>query len=307
VQAVEKANGELVNLAKAAVPADRCCKISSRFFERIRLLEHDLPPSCSGEGSGSFAEIAGAAWAYQIIFGEEREHLKSTLGDQRDEYAKTCRLTLKAIELVPTGGGDNLTSQANSETEGTSLSKSGILSGPDIVARLRLPLGHKQRLSVAPFHHGDVKGASLDVRLGNWFTIARRTRLRSVRMDEARKRLLATVGREEVFVSEGQTFLIHPGDLLLGVTLEFVALPSDIMALVEGKSGLGRAGLLVATATTIAPGFHGGVVLELANTGTIPLELIPGMSIAQLVFQVTTDPVPDGMLYQGQFYCQIKP
>jgi deoxycytidine triphosphate deaminase len=118
---------------------------------------------------------------------------------------------------------------------------------------------------------------------------------------------LKTVGREEVFVSKGQTFLIHPGDLLLGVTLEFVALPADLMAFVEGKSSLGRLGLLVATATTVAPGFHGVVVLELANTGTVPLELIPGMFIAQLVFQVMTDPVPEEMLYQGQFDCQIKP
>ena len=93
----------------------------------------------------------------------------------------------------------------------------------------------------------------------------------------------------------------------MGATLEFIALPPDTMAFVEGKSGLGRLGLLVATATTIAPGFHGVVVLELANTGTVPLELVPGMAIAQLVVQVMTNPVPEDFLYRGKYYCQIKP
>ena len=102
--------------------------------------------------------------------------------------------------------------------------------------------------------------------------------------DKAGERLLMSVGREEIFVPEGQTFVIHPGDFLLGATLEFVALPPDTMAFVEGKSGLGRLGLLVATATTIAPGFHGVVVLELANTGTVPLELVPRMAVCPTRF-----------------------
>jgi deoxycytidine triphosphate deaminase len=66
-------------------------------------------------------------------------------------------------------------------------------------------------------------------------------------------------------------------------------------------------GLLVATATQIAPGFHGVVILELANTGTVPLKLVPGMPIAQLVFQVMSDPVPEDLLYRGKYYCQVKP
>jgi dCTP deaminase len=173
-----------------------------------------------------------------------------------------------------------------------------------------LPLEHKKRLSVMPFQERAVQAASLDVRLGNWFVIARRTRLNSVRLggkDKAGERLLMSVGREEAFVSKGQTFLIHPGDLVLGATLEFIALPPDTMAFVEGKSGLGRLGLIVATASTIAPGFHGVVVLELANTGTVPLELEPEMPVAQLVLQVLTGPVPEDLLYRGKYYCQIKP
>ncbi len=307
VQAVEKAHSELVKLAKQAVPPARCCRMGPNFFERIRLLEHYLPPSCPGEHAASFAEITAAAWAYQILFGEEREHTKPK-AEQNNEYMRICQLVLKAIELIPTGGGDEIRPRADSDPDESGLSKSGTLSGPDIVARLQLPLGHQQRLSVIPWQRRALQGASLDVHLGNWFVIARRTRLRAVKLgDEAGERLLMSVGREEVFVSRGQTFLIHPGDLLLGATLEFIALPPDTMAFVEGKSGLGRLGLLVATATTIAPGFHGVVVLELANTGTVPLELVPGRAIAQLVLQVMANPVPEDLLYRGKHYCQIKP
>ena len=221
---------------------------------------------------------------------------------------RICRLALKAIELIPTGGGDELPPRVNSGPDDSLLSRSGTLSGPDVVARLQLPLGHQQHLSVIPFRREAVQAASLDVHLGNWFVIARRTRLSSAKLgDKVGERLLMSVGREEVFVSADQTFLIHPGDPLLGATLEFIALPPDTMAFVEGKSGLGRLGLLVATATTIAPAFHGVVVLELANTGTVPLELVPGRAIAQLVLQVMTNPVPEELLYRGKYYCQIKP
>src|SRR5207253_7195577 len=107
---------------------------------------------------------------------------------------RICQLVLKAIELIPTGGGDELPPETDSGPDdgprcswrpwrrrtarrGPVLSKSGTLSGPDIVSRLQLPLGHQQRLSVIPFKKGAVKAASLDVRLGDWFVIARRTRL----------------------------------------------------------------------------------------------------------------------------------
>jgi deoxycytidine triphosphate deaminase len=100
---------------------------------------------------------------------------------------------------------------------------------------------------------------------------------------------------------------MHPGDLVLGATLEFFDLPNDLMAYVEGKSQLGRKGLIVATAAQVAPGFHGVVVLELVNAGMVPLKIRPGMEISQLVFQTLTEPVPNEFLYRGSSYCQIKP
>jgi dCTP deaminase len=130
-----------------------------------------------------------------------------------------------------------------------------------------------------------------------------------VHLKDTEGQFVPGVGREEVFVPRGETFLIHPGDFILGATLEFLALPSDVMAFVEGRSTLGRMGLIIATASQIAPGFHGAVVLELANTGTVPLAITPGMGIAQLVFLTLTEPLSTKKtnVYRGKYQCQIKP
>ncbi|HUU44096.1 MAG TPA: dCTP deaminase, partial [Acidobacteriota bacterium] len=114
-------------------------------------------------------------------------------------------------------------------------------------------------------------------------------------------------GLQEIFVQERDWFVIHPGDFVLGVTLEFIAIPNDMLAYVEGKSSLGRTGLLVVTASKVDPGFHGVVVLELANTGTVPLRVRPGMPIAQLVLHALDREVPEQYLYRGRYSCQIKP
>ena len=79
------------------------------------------------------------------------------------------------------------------------------------------------------------------------------------------------------------------------------------MAFVEGRSSVGRKGLIVATATQVAPGFHGVIVLEMANAGTVPLEVKPGDAVAQLVFQTMADPVSERDIYKKGFSCQTRP
>lgn len=188
------------------------------------------------------------------------------------------------------------------------LKKTGTLGGPYIRRRINLPVDHLSHIAVIPLDLEAIQAASLDVRLGNWFVTARQTRLRSIHLDkESDERLLKTIGKEEFFIPTGKSFLIHPGHLVLGCTLEFIALPADIAVSAEGRSGPGRKGLTVATATQIAPGFHGVVVLELANTGTVPLELEPGMSVGQLIFQTLAEPIPPDQVYHGKYHCQIKP
>ena len=244
-----------------------------------------------------------AGWAYQLCYGEEFETSKDAIHEQFTEYETTCRLLMKAIELMP---AEDTPSKKTVTTDAPELG--AVLSRGHIGRRISLPVSDPGHVGVVPFDPSCVEAASLDVRLGHWFASMRRTRLKGVRLgNPSGENLLRTVGREETFIPRGKAFLIHPGDLVLGVTLEFVALPGDLMAFVEGKSRLGRLGLIVATASTIGPGFHGVVVLELANAGTVPLELEPGMAVAQLVFQKMTEVLKADQMYRGKFYCQIKP
>jgi dCTP deaminase len=223
-------------------------------------------------------------------------------------------LTLKAIELnsVHVHSISSVEKKSSlitlNENDEEWTREKGVVSAPQLRKRLQLATDHPSHLGCIPLNPKAIQAASLDIHLGHWFAIARRSKLKSVRLgEEIDEKLLLKIGREETFVPEGKTFLIHPGDLILGATLEFLALPNDLMAFVEGRSGTGRMGLFVATASKIAPGFHGVIILELANAGTVPLELTPGRPIAQLVFQTMTHAVPDSDLYRGKYYCQIKP
>jgi dCTP deaminase len=113
---------------------------------------------------------------------------------------------------------------------------------------------------------------------------------------------------ELVEVPEGEAFMLHPGEFALGSTLERVAVPNDLVARVEGKSSLGRLGLVIhSTAGFIDAGFDGHVTLELANLANLPITLYPGMKIGQISFIKMTSPAENpygsgakGSKYQGQ-------
>jgi dCTP deaminase len=100
-----------------------------------------------------------------------------------------------------------------------------------------------------------------------------------------------------------ERFILHPGEFVLGSTVERVALPDDLVARLEGKSSLGRLGLLIhSTAGYIDPGFDGTITLELSNVARLPISIYPGMAIGQISFLQMTTPVerPDRGKYQGQ-------
>lgn len=101
--------------------------------------------------------------------------------------------------------------------------------------------------------------------------------------------------QEEIVIPIRRKIILHPGQFLVGSTLEYLAMPTDLEAQVEGRSSWARLGLLVATATTVHPNFKGVITLELSNHGTIPLELYPGMKIAQIIFHRTESPVFEGI------------
>lgn len=300
--AVKKAKPLIRRAAAELVPADRKARFDETIFARVKCLRYDLPPF-EGSGDFDFAQVLTAAWIFQFMEGDDLERSEATLENGHARYEKTCRLVLKALELC----GEQSDSR-RAAPEANFEFRPGALSGREIEVRVSLPLDHEKHLSVVPFKAEAVQGSSLDVHLGSWFVVAKKVRMSHISIaDEQSRKRLQGIGRDEHYVPNKKTFVIHPGDFVLGVTMEFIGLPADVMAFVEGKSTIGRTGLLVATATQVGPGFHGVIVLELANAGTIPLEVEAGMAIAQLVFQALTEAAPDRLLYKGGFDCQVKP
>jgi len=130
-----------------------------------------------------------------------------------------------------------------------------------------------------------IQDSSIDVRLGNEFIVIRKTRLSSLDLRRDREIFSQQLHGYQVRtrIEYGKEFVLHPGQLVLGATLEYIRLPSNVAAYVIGKSSWGRMGLIIATATAIAPGYCGTPTLEIVNLGEIPLTVCPGLRIAQLV------------------------
>lgn len=148
-----------------------------------------------------------------------------------------------------------------------------------------------------------IQPSSIDVRLDKFFRVFDNHKYPHI--DPAADQSDLT---REVEVKSDETFVLHPGEFVLGSTYEVVTLPDDIAARLEGKSSLGRLGLLThSTAGFIDPGFSGHVTLELANVATLPIKLYPGMKIGQLCFFRLSSPAENpygsskyGSRYQGQ-------
>jgi dCTP deaminase len=143
------------------------------------------------------------------------------------------------------------------------------------------------RLILDPLEPQQVQPASVDVRLGAEFLVFRNHTCEVIDPFDKPADLM-----ESVTVGEGSAFILHPGEFVLGTTLEEIGLPDDIVARVEGKSSLGRLGLLIhATAGFVDPGWQRGqITLELSNVATLPIKLWPGMRIGQLSFHTLDAP-----------------
>lgn len=145
-------------------------------------------------------------------------------------------------------------------------------------------------LIIDPIEPGQIQPASVDVRLGNEFLVFRNHTCEVIDPYDKPTDLM-----EMVTVADGRAFILHPGEFVLATTLEVVGLPDDLVARVEGKSSLGRLGILIhATAGFIDPLFRGQVTLELSNVATLPIKLWPGMRIGQFSFHKIDRPVERG-------------
>ena len=159
------------------------------------------------------------------------------------------------------------------------------------------------RLGVDPFDPGMVQPSSIDVRLDRFFRVFNNHLYTHIDPAEQQDDLTALVE-----VADGEPFVLHPGEFVLASTFELVTLPDDLAGRLEGKSSLGRLGLLThSTAGFIDPGFSGHITLELSNVANLPITLWPGMKIGQLcLFRLTSaaehpyGSAEAGSRYQGQ-------
>ena len=156
---------------------------------------------------------------------------------------------------------------------------------------------------IRPYDAVDLQPSSVDLHLDRTFRVFRNNRYPYIDVRQAQPDLT-----ELLRVEDDEPFILHPGEFVLGQTLEWVELPSDLVARLEGRSSLGRLGLLIhSTAGYVDPGWKGNLTLELSNVANLPIALYAGMRIGQISFFQMTSPVerpygsPDlGSRYQGQ-------
>jgi dCTP deaminase len=170
-----------------------------------------------------------------------------------------------------------------------------LLSDRDITAAIA-----EGRLGIEPYDAGLVQPSSIDVRLDRFFRVFNNSRYTHI--DPALQQDDLTT---EVEPAGDDPFVLHPGEFVLGSTLEVITLPDDLAARLEGKSSLGRLGLLThSTAGFVDPGFSGHITLELSNVANLPITLWPGMKIGQLCMFRLTSPSehPYGSAVYGSRY-----
>jgi dCTP deaminase len=159
------------------------------------------------------------------------------------------------------------------------------------------------RIGIDPYDDSLLQPSSVDVRVDRYFRVFHNARYPFIDVKQPQEELT-----EEVELTDERAFILHPGEFVLGSTLERVRLPDDLVARLDGKSSLGRLGLLIhSTAGFIDPGFDGHVTLELSNVANLPITIYHGMKIGQISFMQMTEPASTpygsselGSKYQGQ-------
>jgi dCTP deaminase len=159
------------------------------------------------------------------------------------------------------------------------------------------------RIVIEPLDESFIQPSSVDLTIDRYFRVFRNHTLGTIDVKEDMENLT-----ELVEIGDDDVFILHPGEFVLGSTAERVALPDDLVARLEGKSSLGRLGLLIhSTAGFVDAGWDGHLTLELSNVANLPITLYPGMKIGQISFLRMTTPAENpygskaaGSKYQGQ-------
>lgn len=171
--------------------------------------------------------------------------------------------------------------------------------------------------------------ASVDLRLGTWFSTMRQSKMSLLRVGDELLELKSAAGLTDAqskqvgeyirgtistneanltkasYVPFGERFVLHPGNFVLGVTLEWIRFPHNIAGYVIGKSSWGRRGLIIATAVGVHPNFTGCLTLELTNVAEVPIAIKPGMSICQLFLHDVAETPPPTI--RSSYSCTRRP
>ncbi|MDO8627844.1 MAG: dCTP deaminase [Candidatus Diapherotrites archaeon] len=173
-----------------------------------------------------------------------------------------------------------------------------VLSDTDIKKFLK-----EKKLGIEGVKEEHIGPSNVDLCLGNEFKVFDNSRLTHI---DLRKPIPDNL-MKTILIEDEKDFVIHPGEFVLGVTREYVKLPADLMGRLDGRSSLGRLGLIVhSTAGIVHPGFEGQLVLEMANLSNLPIALYPGMKICQINFEKLSSPAENpynkkaGSKYVGQ-------
>jgi dCTP deaminase len=264
--------------------------------------EHDMPSRKSARVG--VVEVLNSAWYHKTSLSVSSEdtdalELLENVRSQRN------RLTLKSIEY--TFLSDEHPPQTIRKKETSSLTElsNGVLTADDLQDWMEKD-SITQRLIVTPLFDPvqSIGKAAVDVRLGTEFILFKKETFQSLDVTSAGS-MIGEIPRyrQRVVRRIKEPFILHPGQLVIGSTMEYIQIPPGLMAYVIGKSTWGRTGLIIATATKVDPGFKGCITLEIVNEGEVPLVLVPGIPIAQLVLHCTTQPVS----YDGVYSCPIGP
>jgi deoxycytidine triphosphate deaminase len=254
----------------------------------LKKLEAGVSPIENDSGGANSAiAILNAAWQiYAIQFDEFRDKFADNLS--REEVIDNLnRLVFKALE-----GGEILRkwgelapadSEATAEPRNTTETTIPPILGATLTRKSLLENLDSGKLVVTPIlDRAQVGEGSIDIRLGTQFIVNKRPELSEIDPHTLTPENIQKF-QELVVVPFEDRFMLHPGSFLLGCTMEFIALPADMCGFVLSRSGYGRAGLLIATATYVHPGWHGCLTLELENLGEVPIALWPGSRVGQLV------------------------
>lgn len=288
--------GRIVDLAATAAkwPADAydTNRRAGVIINAAEALRAGVPPEPTVMDGGAWKAVADpdvitAAWVGRVEMFE----------------TPTVRLAEKSLDNLEflrqwwEAGGSLPVPQPSA---GKAAGERSTLSTEEVTLRIFSP--NDDRLVVTPLLPDFATGASIDLRLGNTFIVFVRSRTAS--FDPLEEQQDPRQVQRSMQLAWGDTFVLHPAELVLAATLEYLVLPADLSAQVVSRSSYGRLGLLSATAVQVHPHFHGCLTLELVNLGTVPLLLTPGERIAQLVLAPTsaTPPPPP-----SKYHCPIGP